>query len=119
MDGMDRYVTEENISRFIDLLAHEPRPQERVTLAHLLQKEEDKFAKGVERCEAVRRWIERCDMHIARNNQLIEKASDANRALLEKNGHAMKAIRETMVSLSITWNHEMERAAKFAGDRQP
>lgn len=115
MDGVERYAVEQNISRFIDLLAHEPRAQERLTLALLLKEEEDKFAKGVERCEAVQRWIERCDLHLARNNKLMEKASDANRTLLQSNGHAMRAIRDTLVSLHMTWSHEVDQASKFAG----
>lgn len=115
MDGVEKFVTEQNVFRFIDRLGRERRGPERITIAQLLKREEDKFAEGAERHDAVESWIERCDSLIARNNRLMENASEPNRALLDGNSRAMEAIRETLVSLRLTWAREMEHAAKFAG----
>lgn len=115
MDGVDLYVAEENIWRFLDRLAQEDQPERRVTLAHLLQWEEDKFAKTAERHETVQRWIEKCDRLIAHNNNLLNNPC-ANRALLEGANRTMEDIKKTLASLQMTWSREMNRVAKFAAD---
>jgi DNA-binding transcriptional regulator GbsR (MarR family) len=105
MNRTELFAAEQNVWHFIDRLAHEQLPHERDILTQLLRNEMDRFAKGVERLEAKQRWIQKCDRHIARNTALLDKVSAANRALLEGNRGAMEEIRETLVSIGITWRH--------------
>jgi hypothetical protein len=113
MDGTDCFV--KSVRRFIDRLAGEPRANGRVVLIHLLRREEDKFAKDMELLEAVHRWIEKCDGHIARQRASLEMASYFHHALIENNIQAMEEIRETLTCLRTTWQSDMDEAAKFAG----
>jgi hypothetical protein len=114
MDGVDRWVSEQNVWRFIDRLTEEPEPDERVILAHMLLREEDKFAKDVERFETVQRWIDRCDGNLARHNGLLENAPDADRARIRMTIHIIHEIRNTLVSFRTTWAIDMNEATKFA-----
>jgi ribosomal 50S subunit-associated protein YjgA (DUF615 family) len=114
MGGTERFAIEQNVWRLIDRLVREQEPEGRATIAHLLQKEEDKYARGVERYEIVQRWIEKCDRLIAHNSKLMGKGPNADRALLRNSIRNMEEIKATLLSLRTTWSREMDDAAKFA-----
>lgn len=58
MDRVERFVAEENVSRFVDRLRTECDPGHRSTLQRLLIEEESKFSALSERLEIVQRHIE-------------------------------------------------------------
>jgi hypothetical protein len=113
MDVLERFASEENVWRFIDRLAQE------LMLARLLLEEEDKFAKEVDRFEATQYWINRCDGYIDHHSALLEGASDANRARIQRTIHTIQEIKRTLDSLRMAWRIRMDEAAKFVEKASP
>ncbi|HWC63636.1 MAG TPA: hypothetical protein VG501_08440 [Rhizomicrobium sp.] len=65
MDGAHKYVTEQNISRFMSALEHEADPAQRSVLTRLLIAEEDRFGRASERLEIAQQCLEKCSQRIA------------------------------------------------------
>lgn len=64
MDGIEKYVTELNISLFIDLLEEEHDGARRSHLKKLLLAEEDRFARMAERLQVAENCLVKCAQRV-------------------------------------------------------
>jgi hypothetical protein len=76
MDALARFISDQNIARYADLLHHESDPKRRATLELLLLEEEDRFARDAERLDLAERLLANGEERIARQRTLISGLRD-------------------------------------------
>jgi hypothetical protein len=110
MDGVERTVTDANVSRLMD----EQKLNKQVKLGRLLLREEAKFVRDSGRYEVTQLWIDRCDGHIGRHTRDAGQCVRRRWSKDERAIHVMKEIRSTSASFRVTWSLNMNDAAKLA-----
>jgi hypothetical protein len=84
MDKLQRFISEQNISRFADQLRRESNAVRRDTLKRLLIEEEDRFGANVEWLHMIERYIAVWTAEIVRQtgvvSELKSNGDDANDA---------------------------------------
>jgi hypothetical protein len=72
--SMDKFVAEQNISRFVDQFQIAHGPHTRQTLQKLMLEEENKFGLNSERLEKIQQWIKECKARVGLHERLVNKA---------------------------------------------
>ncbi len=81
---MDRFVHDQNLRRFVDLLEREPDGPRRTVLQELLIEEENRFGERQERLEQAEVLIVRGRERIRRQVELVARLSDGDGADMAK-----------------------------------
>lgn len=94
MDGMERFIGDGNISRFVDMLRAESDPVRQDMLRRLLIEEENRFGTAVERLTMAERYLRDGETHISRLARSVHEAKN--------NGHDYSRAQRTLeLSLAI------------------
>lgn len=116
MEEMKRLLTEQNVGKYIDLLAWEVDPKGRKIYSDLLRIEEDRYAKEVACLDAIDAWIKKCDRHIAQLHTLVGKSTLRNlESSPECQGliHGMLETKSILISLRQKALGSLEISEKF------
>ena len=73
MDGLQPFISDQNITRFVAQLRRESNAVRQDTLKRLLIEEEDRFGASVERLHMVERYIADGAAQIARQTRIVSE----------------------------------------------
>ncbi len=111
MDGLERSITHNNISRFFDLLTGEVDPGKRSVLQELLISEENRFARWTERLDTVDQWLSKCDGHIEKIGKLLDDHRAAGR-----DGHETERLLKNLRDIKAILGKHREYVRKTADE---
>lgn len=97
MEKIERFVIEENVSRFMARLESEQELERRCVLSYVLLQEENKFAKLSCELDQLDDYLSRCDFHIVRGESLLDGCRDTpQQRTMREFLQNMKRVRHTL-----------------------
>ena len=85
MDHRERFVTNENVARFMRLIEQEPSDTQRSLWKNLLVAEEDRYASEIEKLHLTERCRERCLQRIREQRSRVAAMNDGHPHVKEAN----------------------------------
>lgn len=112
MDKVTRFVSDQNIARFVEALNHETDAKRQGALRGLLIEEENRFGSRVERLELVERHLRGGAMRIEQQKITIERlaAKGADLTEAERLLRNFVVIQEMFLSFRATLVEKLDQA---------
>jgi fructose-bisphosphate aldolase class 1 len=111
MDELQRFVSEQNISRFVDQLRRESKAVRQNTLKRLLIEEENRFAAAAERLQVVDKNIVDGAARIASQARVVSR--------LKSNGHDAREAERTLQNFEMIQGLFISYRTRFCRAAEP